>query len=338
MPFISSIPCMHIELLDALGNWDHLDDCRRSWSVRRHLTSLVADGAAALDMPQELDMPMSELKEKAFELDSLGSDVLIFLAASTFVVPLSRLAGIARPRLLAIGCAIGPYGLQLFSDSQADVELGDFRDPLPPLRRGPQPLAREAARTRRLLPPRRVPAHPLGGALLLRHAHRRPAHPPHRREPRHPARRRHPPPDPIVARRVVLHRRRRLALVVGLRPASAQTEKLGGVARRHRRAVDPAAPGPRRRAAPRRAAARRGHRPAGPADAGAARGEGDLWFGRAVGLLYLLRLAFRLVASARSTETLWRRRCWWRSGWDARPRSSDSATWRLRGGRIAGGQ
>ena len=87
----------------------------------------MADGAAALDMPQELDMPMSELKEKAFELVSLGSDVLIFLAASTFVVPLSRLAGIS-PVLgfLAIGCAIGPYGLQLFSDSQADVELGDF--------------------------------------------------------------------------------------------------------------------------------------------------------------------------------------------------------------------
>ena len=117
---------MHIELLDALGNWDHLNLDALGPSVD-HLTSLVADGAAALDMPQELDMPMSELKEKAFELDSLGSDVLIFLAASTFVVPLSRLAGIS-PVLgfLAIGCAIGPYGLQLFSDSQADVELGVF--------------------------------------------------------------------------------------------------------------------------------------------------------------------------------------------------------------------
>ena len=60
---------MHIELLDALGaNLDALGP-----SVD-HLTSLVADGAAALDMPPELDMPMSELKEKAFELDSLGSE------------------------------------------------------------------------------------------------------------------------------------------------------------------------------------------------------------------------------------------------------------------------
>ena len=103
---------MHIELLDALGNWDHLAtiaDGALGTSVD-HLTSLVADGAAALDMPQELDMPMSELKEKAFELDSLGSDVLIFLAASTFVVPLSRLAGIS-PVLgfLFAGILLGRY-------------------------------------------------------------------------------------------------------------------------------------------------------------------------------------------------------------------------------------
>ena len=71
---------MHIELLDALGNWDHLAtiaDGALGTSVD-HLTSLVADGAAALDMPPELDMPMSELKEKAFELDSLGSDAVSY--------------------------------------------------------------------------------------------------------------------------------------------------------------------------------------------------------------------------------------------------------------------
>ena len=61
------------------------------------------------------------------DLDALGSDCLVFLAASVFVVPLSRYLNIT-PVLgfLALGCAIGPYGLSLFSDSEADIELGDF--------------------------------------------------------------------------------------------------------------------------------------------------------------------------------------------------------------------
>ena len=60
-------------------------------------------------------------------LDSLGQDLFVFLVSSVVVVPLSRALGIT-PVLgfLALGCAIGPYGLGLFSDSEADLELGDF--------------------------------------------------------------------------------------------------------------------------------------------------------------------------------------------------------------------
>ena len=65
--------------------------------------------------------------EKAAEFDALGSDILIFLAASVLVVPTSRALGIS-PVLgfLAVGCAIGPYGLSLFGNTEADLELGDF--------------------------------------------------------------------------------------------------------------------------------------------------------------------------------------------------------------------
>ena len=60
-------------------------------------------------------------------LDDLGRDIFIFLAASVVVVPLSRVLDLS-PVLgfLALGCAIGPYGLGFFSNSEADLQLGDF--------------------------------------------------------------------------------------------------------------------------------------------------------------------------------------------------------------------
>ena len=65
--------------------------------------------------------------EETVTLSTLGTDLFIFLAASVLVVPASRLLNVT-PVLgfLALGCAIGPYGLGLFSDTEADIELGDF--------------------------------------------------------------------------------------------------------------------------------------------------------------------------------------------------------------------
>ena len=61
------------------------------------------------------------------ELDALGRDVFTFLATSVAVVPAARLAGLPAPLLfLAAGCAIGPHGLGIFSNSEADLKLGDF--------------------------------------------------------------------------------------------------------------------------------------------------------------------------------------------------------------------
>ena len=63
----------------------------------------------------------------SLSVDALGNDIFTFLVASVLVVPLSRLLDIT-PVLgfLAIGCAIGPFGLGFFSNSEADLQLGDF--------------------------------------------------------------------------------------------------------------------------------------------------------------------------------------------------------------------
>jgi Kef-type K+ transport system membrane component KefB/voltage-gated potassium channel Kch len=58
---------------------------------------------------------------------SLGRDVFTFLVVSVVVVPLFKALKIT-PVLgfLLAGCAIGPYGLQVFSNNEADLQLGDF--------------------------------------------------------------------------------------------------------------------------------------------------------------------------------------------------------------------
>jgi Kef-type K+ transport system membrane component KefB len=60
-------------------------------------------------------------------MESIGQDLLIFLAASVVVTPISNAFNVT-PILgyLIIGALLGPHGLDLFANSKADVELGDF--------------------------------------------------------------------------------------------------------------------------------------------------------------------------------------------------------------------
>ncbi|KAL7575586.1 hypothetical protein ACA910_020157 [Epithemia clementina (nom. ined.)] len=66
------------------------------------------------------------MSETAF-LSSLGHDVLVFLATTVIVVPLSRFIGVT-PVLgfLAAGFLLGPFGAHIYGNTEADVELGDF--------------------------------------------------------------------------------------------------------------------------------------------------------------------------------------------------------------------
>lgn len=80
-------------------------------------------------MPTQ-NVAISETAREAIEmsaLNNLGHDIFTFLIASVAIVPLSRALNIT-PVLgfLAVGCAIGPHGLGLFSNNEADIQLGDF--------------------------------------------------------------------------------------------------------------------------------------------------------------------------------------------------------------------
>lgn len=60
-------------------------------------------------------------------LASIGRDLLVFLTASVIVTPLSQSLGIT-PILgyLILGALLGPNAMDIFSNTKADVELGDF--------------------------------------------------------------------------------------------------------------------------------------------------------------------------------------------------------------------
>eukprot|EP00566_Odontella_aurita_P007367 CAMPEP_0113545448 /NCGR_PEP_ID=MMETSP0015_2-20120614/11266_1 /TAXON_ID=2838 /ORGANISM="Odontella" /LENGTH=740 /DNA_ID=CAMNT_0000445813 /DNA_START=579 /DNA_END=2802 /DNA_ORIENTATION=- /assembly_acc=CAM_ASM_000160 len=60
-------------------------------------------------------------------LESIGRDILVFLGVTVLVTPIAKAIKIT-PILgyLVMGAFLGPHGLDVFSNSQADVELGDF--------------------------------------------------------------------------------------------------------------------------------------------------------------------------------------------------------------------
>jgi len=60
-------------------------------------------------------------------LESIGQDLLVFLTASVIITPLCNALGIT-PILgyLIAGAILGPNAFNIFSNTKADIELGDF--------------------------------------------------------------------------------------------------------------------------------------------------------------------------------------------------------------------
>jgi len=82
-----------------------------------------------LDIGGALNEDLGKIPElqTSLVLESIGRDLLVFLAASVVVTPLANTIGIT-PILgyLVLGAWLGPNGVDLFANSKADVELGDF--------------------------------------------------------------------------------------------------------------------------------------------------------------------------------------------------------------------
>jgi len=83
----------------------------------------------SLDIGSNLSRNVGQIPETttSLVLESLGYDLLVFLAASVFVTPVCKSLNIT-PILgyLIIGAVLGPHGLDVFANSKADIELGDF--------------------------------------------------------------------------------------------------------------------------------------------------------------------------------------------------------------------
>ena len=105
--------------------------------ARRHAPAALSIDAAMALAAEMVPVSAAQLNGDFYELvrttnarmalESLGHDLITFLAASVLVVPVSKFLKVT-PVLgfLVLGCAIGPYGLGLFSNTEADIELGDF--------------------------------------------------------------------------------------------------------------------------------------------------------------------------------------------------------------------
>lgn len=83
----------------------------------------------SLDIGSNLSRDVGTIPEKTtgIVLESLGYDLLVFLTASVFVTPICKALNVT-PILgyLVIGAILGPHGMDVFANSKADVELGDF--------------------------------------------------------------------------------------------------------------------------------------------------------------------------------------------------------------------
>ena len=130
-----------MEVLDS--SWTHLASLPETLEIPTKMVDLPSlpelpqlpfDKLASqlrseLDIGGALNEDLAKIPElqTSLVLESIGRDLLVFLAASVVVTPLANTIGIT-PILgyLILGAWLGPNGVDLFANSKADYELGDF--------------------------------------------------------------------------------------------------------------------------------------------------------------------------------------------------------------------
>jgi len=114
-------------IADAVTSVTGLDTSSFAVAGQDLVAERLQDGTVTIVPRQDLIQGGEELETVTDALNALGKDLFVFLAATVFVTPAARLLGIT-PVLgfLLIGGILGPYGLNVFSNTEADIELGDF--------------------------------------------------------------------------------------------------------------------------------------------------------------------------------------------------------------------
>jgi len=96
-------------------------------AISTHVADAADAAVAAIQVHPDPNMPEPDAALMEAAAGSLGRDIFVFLVASVVVVPLCKTLEVS-PVLgfLLMGCVLGPYGLSVFTNNEADLQLGDF--------------------------------------------------------------------------------------------------------------------------------------------------------------------------------------------------------------------
>jgi len=132
LPDTLELPKTYAESIQAIGSSKELQSVSKELQAATKLGNALRnelDIGAALNTDSQTPYSKGSIPElqTSLVLNSVGQDLLIFLGASVVVTPLANLLGVS-PILgyLILGALLGPNGVDLFANSKADVELGDF--------------------------------------------------------------------------------------------------------------------------------------------------------------------------------------------------------------------
>lgn len=118
-----------LEVLDHHAPLTHLATTSLPNAIDLPFDNFATQLRNNLDIGGALNQDLGNIPEQetSLVLESIGRDFFIFLAASVVVTPLADIIGVT-PILgyLLLGAWLGPHGADLFANSKADVELGDF--------------------------------------------------------------------------------------------------------------------------------------------------------------------------------------------------------------------